>query len=464
MAFHGGAQFVAHDADGLLGLSAGSHSDAYEAVRLQTEGIRDGVLAVGKEFGHAAYQLAVLIHAEPVGLLPGLHFRIGAQRVDLFPGELASGDHHGLDFRAFLVEGRELGALAVCGDILTDQIDSQIRFVGTVFLQCLQVRDAQEGRFGGSIVFSVFGKDGRQHVFQNGEDVLLSGKGHLHVQLIELAGRTVAAGVLIPEAGRDLEIAVDAGDHQQLLELLGCLRQCVELSRMLAGGHQIVSRPFRRGSGEDGRGDLQEPVLGHGLAQCRHHIAPQDDVVLHFRISQIQIAVFQSGGLVRLTGAVHFKGQLVVAAFAQDPDFRGNDLDVTGGDLRVLAVPFPHGAGDLNGGFLVDLLEGPEHLFRIHHDLGGAVEITDDDKCEVLADFPHILHPSCDGDGLADIIHAELAAVMGSGLEHSLFLPLWFSLSHPGSVCPGSSSQVPAAHRPPPLREPVSPAHRCACS
>ena len=102
---------------------------------------------------------------------------------------------------------------------------------------------------------------------------------------------------------------------------------------MLAGRNQVISRPFRRGSGEDGSGDLQKTVLGHGLTQSRHHIAAQDNVVLHFRIAKIQISVFQTGGLIRVAGAVHFEGQLVVAAFAQYADFRGNDLDVAGGDL-----------------------------------------------------------------------------------------------------------------------------------
>ena len=55
-------------------------------------------------------------------------------------------------------------------------------------------------------------------------------EAHLEVELVELAGRAVGAGVLVAEAGRDLEVAVEAGDHQQLLELLRRLRQRVELA------------------------------------------------------------------------------------------------------------------------------------------------------------------------------------------------------------------------------------------
>src|SRR5437763_12227478 len=42
---------------------------------------------------------------------------------------------------------------------------------------------------------------------------------HLEIELVELAGGAVGAGGFVPEAGRDLEIAVKPGHHQQLLEL-----------------------------------------------------------------------------------------------------------------------------------------------------------------------------------------------------------------------------------------------------
>ena len=117
------------------------------------------------------------------------------------------------------------------------------------------------------MVRTVLGKDGRKHIFQNGKHILLSGKGHFHIQLIELAGRAVPPGVLIPEAGGYLEIAVKSGGHQQLLKLLGRLGQCVKFTRMLPGGHQIVPGSLRRGCCEDGRGDLQKPLFFHSPAQ-----------------------------------------------------------------------------------------------------------------------------------------------------------------------------------------------------
>src|SRR5699024_9168851 len=151
------------------------------------------------------------------------------------------------------------------GGVLHHQVDAQVGLVGAVLVHGLQVGDAAEGGGGGHAVGAVLGEDGGQHVLQHGEDVLLVGEGHLHVQLVELAGGAVAAGVLVPEAGGDLEVLVEAGGHQQLLELLGGLGQGVELAGVLAAGHQVVPGPLGGGGGEDGGGDLQEAVVDHGL-------------------------------------------------------------------------------------------------------------------------------------------------------------------------------------------------------
>ena len=71
------------------------------------------------------------------------------------------------------------------------------------------------------------------------------------------------AGVLVAEARRDLEIAVEPGDHQELLELLRRLGQGVEAARMQAAGHQEVAGALGRGGGQDRRLEFVEAGLGH---------------------------------------------------------------------------------------------------------------------------------------------------------------------------------------------------------
>ena len=52
-----------------------------------------------------------------------------------------------------------------------------------------------------------------QHRLDGGEDIVLGDETHFHVELVEFEA-SVGACVLVAETGRDLEIAVEAGDHQ----------------------------------------------------------------------------------------------------------------------------------------------------------------------------------------------------------------------------------------------------------
>ena len=56
------------------------------------------------------------------------------------------------------------------------------------------------------------------------EQLVAVGERHLHVELGDLLD-AVGAEVLVPEADRDLVVAVEAGDHRQLLQELRALRQ-----------------------------------------------------------------------------------------------------------------------------------------------------------------------------------------------------------------------------------------------
>ena len=98
------------------------------------------------------------------------------------------------------------------------------------------------------------------------EDVFLLDEAHLDVELVELARQAVGARVLVAEARRDLEVAVEARHHQQLLVLLRRLRQRVELAGMNARRHQEVARAFGRRGREDRRRELVEAGLVHALA------------------------------------------------------------------------------------------------------------------------------------------------------------------------------------------------------
>jgi len=82
----------------------------------------------------------------------------------------------------------------------------------------------------------------RHELLDEGVDVLLVDEARLDVELGELR-LAVGAQVLVAEAAGDLVVALDARDHQQLLEQLWRLRQGVDGARRLARGHQEVPCP-----------------------------------------------------------------------------------------------------------------------------------------------------------------------------------------------------------------------------
>ena len=194
----------------------------------------------------------------------------------------------------------------------------------------------------------------------------------------------------------------------------GGLGQGVELAGVLAGGHQVIPGPLGGGGGEDGGGDLQKALLQHGGAEGGHHIAPQNDVVFDFRVAQVQIAVLEPLGLVGLPGAVNLEGQLIVAAAAQHLDFGGDNLNVAGGQLGILAVPLPDGALHRNGGLLVQPLNHGHHLLGLDDHLGGAVEVPEDHEGQILPNLPDVLHPADDFYLLAHVLHAQVVAGVGA--------------------------------------------------
>ena len=156
----------------------------------------------------------------------------------------------------------------------------------------------------------------------------------------------------------------------------------------------------------------------HGLADGGDDVAAQDDVLLDRRVSQVEVAVLEPLLLVRLTAAVDLKRQLVVDALAEDLDLLGDDLDLAGGELRVFAGALAHGAGDGDGGFLVERLDHIHHVLGLHDDLRRAVEVAQDDKGKVAADDADVFHPAAERDVLARVFQTQCAAGMGSGLHH----------------------------------------------
>src|SRR3546814_17383634 len=100
-----------------------------------------------------------------------------------------------------------------------------------------------------------------KHRLDSSEDVILRDEAHFEIKLVEFARRTIGTGVFVTKARRDLEIAIEARNHKELLEHLRRLRRRVEFTRLHAAGHQIVTRPLQRAGRQDRPPKLQEALL-----------------------------------------------------------------------------------------------------------------------------------------------------------------------------------------------------------
>ena len=122
--------------------------------------------------------------------------------------------------------------------------EADIRFVGAVVVH--SVVPAHAGHGVGDVNAEHILEDGPHHALEHIEDVFLFHEGHFAVYLGEFR-LTVCAKVFVAEAADNLEVAVVAGHHEELLEGLGALGKGVELAGVHAGRDHKVAGAFRGG-------------------------------------------------------------------------------------------------------------------------------------------------------------------------------------------------------------------------
>ena len=162
----------------------------------------------------------------------------------------------------------------------------------------------------------------------------ISGRGEadLQIDLREL-GLAVGAQVFVAEAAHDLEILVEARDHQDLLEELRRLRQRVELAGIDAAGHQVVARAFGRGARHERRLDFVEALRVQVVANGDGNLVAQLDVALHLGPAQVDVAILQAHLFVGQHGVGGREGQRL--AVVQQAQLVGDHFDLAGRDVLV---------------------------------------------------------------------------------------------------------------------------------
>ena len=161
------------------------------------------------------------------------------------------------------------------------------------------------------------------------EHVVLVDEARLGVELHELV-LAVGPQVLVAQATGDLVVAVDAADHQQLLEQLRALRQRVERAGLLARRHEELARALGRRRHQHRRLDLDEALALHRARGSRELTVDSDaQVALHALAAQVEVAVAEADGLVDLVGAVVDRERRRLGD-RQDLDRAVADLDLAG--------------------------------------------------------------------------------------------------------------------------------------
>ena len=410
----------AQAAEGQVRLVELVRGEQHQVARLDAQPfLQARLLRFGKELHNRGLPAAVFLHPDEgksaqAGVLgqrgplvnhPGGHAGQPG-RVDRLH-HAAGGEH--------VTEDLELGGGEKVGEIGQQHAEPRIGLVRAVAIGRLLIGHARQGQRGPRPA----GRHdhlGDQAVDER-VDVVGRDERHLEVDLGEL-GLPVGAQVLVAEAARDLEVAVQAGHHAQLLVLLGRLRQRVEGAGVDAAGHQVVARPLGRALGQDGRLHLDERLAIQVVADGLGDLVPQHEVVLHLRTAQVQIAIGQAQVLGHLRRLLILQRERDGLGAVQDRDAMCPHLDAAGGQLAVhhLGRPLAHRALDPDHPLAAaGLGEAPRlgAILGIKQDLGQPVAVAqvNEDDAAVVA---HGVHPAAEGHALADVGGPEFAAGVGS--------------------------------------------------
>ena len=386
-------------------------------------GLQGRPLLVGEELLDGALLLAVGGERHPGHALGAVGLGDGGHLLHLAAAPVAralgvDGLHHAarLGHRR---EHLEAGVLHNVGNIVQEHAEAHVGTVtaieahGVGVLHLLQ----GEGHIGHAHGRKRLGHDRFHHVAH----IVALHEGHLNVHLGELR-LAVGAQILVAEAAGNLVVALYAGAHEHLLELLGALGQGVELARVRTARHNVVASALGGGVRQDRRLNLQESALVEGPAHGLGHRVAQLQVGEHLRTANVQVAPFHAGDLVGLDAV--FDGKRRCHRSVQHLHGAGQHFDLAGNHVRVhsLRRPLAHAAGHLQHVLAAQVLGCMEvllaHAIRIddHLRIALAVAQVDEDEPAVVAGMPR---PTGQRHLLVHVGRTQLSA--GGGV-HAIFV------------------------------------------
>ena len=244
---------------------------------------------------------------------------------------------------------------------------------------------------------------GAEEAFGDGEDGFLLGEGHFEVDLGEL-GLAVGAEVFVAEAAGDLEVAVEAGDHEDLFEDLGGLGEGEELAGVDARGDEVVAGALGGGAGHAGGFDFEEALFGEVVADSHGDFGAHDEVVLHGGPAEVDVAVFEADFLVG--DGVFGGGERGCFGVVEEEEVVAYEFDFAGGQVGVGAAfagaDCACDGDDVLGAGLFGFGVGLGGEGFVENDLGdaGAVAEIEEDEVAVVA---AAVDPAHEGGGFGGV-------------------------------------------------------------
>ncbi len=335
------------------------------------------------------------------------------------------------------LEGRPARHL---GRLLDLEPEAQVGLVGAVAEVGLLPRQPPERQL--ELDVAAFAPDAGHDPLDQAEQVLPVGEGRLDVELGDLL-QPVGAQVLVPEAAGDLVVALEAGDHEQLLVDLRALRQREEAARLQASRDEEVASALGRRLAHDRRLDVDEAVGLHLGADDRDELRAGADVALHLLAAQVEPAVAEPD---RLVDALLVELERKRGRARQDLELVRLHLDLAG----------RHGRVDRRRRAADDAPARPDHelvaqclgrlrrrgrVLGVDHDLEQALLVAkvDEDEPAVVAAGRH---PAGNGDGAPLVLGPKRASAEVAPDTHRLSVA---GRSASGTTCSAAPGRLTTA-------------------
>ena len=377
-------------------------------------GTNGRALLLGQEFGYGRLPLGVGLDLDPGKALGAVDAHKVRKGVNFLAGQAFSAVYlDGLDHGG-LGEELEAGIAHSIRQLHKLHAKAGVGLVHAVVAHGLVPGHAREGKL--KILADHVLEDALHEPFGHAHDVVLAHKAQLHVHLGEL-GLTVCTQVLVAEAAHDLEVLLETGAHEQLLEQLGRLGQGVEGALVQTARHKEVACAFGSGLCEEGGLNLEEALLVQEVADGLHGLVALNEILLHAGPAQIEETPGKTQVFASIASVLNGKGRCL-GGVQELPlvhhHFNGTSLEVgIGHALGALAHPALDGNDVLKAQYGCLLVSLGCHVRR-EDNLGQTFAIAQINKYETSV-IPAELNPAHEADLAAHIFGRKVAAAACSG-------------------------------------------------